>query len=357
MSPIQNAPTSARRVRLKDVAAEAGVSTSTVSLVLNDAPRAQALAPETRERVIAAARELGYRPNYLARSLRGKRTYSLGILIPEISEGYTATVMSGIEPRVESAGYSYLMVSHLSREERLEESLRSLEDLGVEGLIIIGAPLKSPPALPTVTVSGHQPIEGVTTVALDHDAAAHRALGHLAELGHRRVAVLRGSSGNVDAPDRWRAIQSAAAEFELELPESLTLELRSRTYGQSFDPEGGYREGFEFGKKLLDTGEDFTALFAFNDISAIGAVRAFLDAGKKIPEDLSVVGFDNLGVTPFLNPRLSTIHQPLRDMGEAAARKLLAHLDDGEALGGRMLIEPALRIRDSTGPAKDLLPV
>lgn len=347
MPPTSTTPP--QRVRLKDVAARAGVSTSTVSLVLNKAPRAEALAPETRQRVVEAARELGYRPNYLARSLRGKRTFTLGVLVPEISEGYTAAVMSGIEPRLESAGYSYLMVSHLSREAKLDESIRSLEDLGVEGLIIIGAPLKSPPALPTVTVSGHQPIEGVTTVALDHDAAARRALGHLAELGHRRVAVLRGYSGNVDAPDRWRAIRDAAAEFGLELPESLTLELRSRTYGQSFDPEGGYREGFEFGNRLLATGEAFTALFAFNDISAIGAVRAFLDAGLKIPDQVSVVGFDNLGVTPFLNPRLTTIHQPLRHMGEAAARKLLAHLDDGEPLGGRMQIEPALKVRDSTG--------
>ena len=346
--------TQPQRVRLKDVAARACVSPSTVSLVLNKAPRAEALAPETRQRVVEAARELGYRPNYLARSLRGKRTFTLGVLVPEISEGYTATVMSGIEPHLEAAGYSYLMVSHLSREERLAESIRSLEDLGVEGLVIIGAKLDSPPSLPTVAVSGHRPIEGVTTVALNHDIAARRALAHLSELGHRRVAVLRGYSGNVDAPDRWRAIRSAADKFGLELPEILTLELRSRTYGQSFDPEGGYREGFDFGNRLLATGEDFTALFAFNDISAIGAVRAFLDAEKKIPGDISVVGFDNLGVTPFLNPRLTTIHQPLRDMGDAAARTLLAHLDDGKELGGRMLIEPALRIRDSTGPAKDL---
>lgn len=341
-----------QRVRLKDVAARAGVSPSTVSLVLNKAPRAENLAPETRQRVVEAARELGYRPNYLARSLRGKRTFTLGVLVPEISEGYTAAVMSGIEPHLESAGYSYLMVSHFSREDRLADSIRSLEDLGVEGLVIIGAKLQSAPALPTVAVSGHRPIEGVTTVALSHDVACRLAMQHLADFGHRRVAVLRGNSGNVDAPDRWRAIRSAAEEYHVDLPESLTLELRSRTYGESFDPEGGYREGFEFGKRLLATGEVFTALFAFNDISAIGAIRAFLDAGKRIPEDISVVGFDDLGVTPFLNPRLTTIHQPLRDMGDAAARTLLAHLDDGEALGGWMLIEPALKVRDSTGRAR-----
>ncbi|MEO1370422.1 MAG: LacI family DNA-binding transcriptional regulator, partial [Acidobacteriota bacterium] len=340
------------RVRLKDVAARAGVSVSTVSLVLNGAPRAEALAADTRERVLDAARDLGYRPNYLARSLRGKRTYSLGVLVPEISEGYTAGVMSGIEAELEAAGYTYLMVSHHSRPAKLAESFRFLEDRGAEGLLVIGAELEGPVNLPTVAVSGHRPIPGVTTVALDHGAAARQALGHLAAHGHRRLAVIRGHAGNVDAADRWRAIQAAARELDLEVPARLTPELRSRAYGESFDTEGGYREGFDVGRRLLDAGEGFTALFAFNDISAIGAVRAFVDAGLDIPGDLSVVGFDDLGVTPFLNPRLTTVHQPLRDMGHTAARLLLGHLDDRQPLGGRVLVQPSFTVRDSTGPAK-----
>ncbi|MEM1178734.1 MAG: LacI family DNA-binding transcriptional regulator [Acidobacteriota bacterium] len=339
------------RVRLKDVAAHAGVSVSTVSLVLNGAPRAEALAADTRERVLVAAGELGYRPNYLARSLRGKRTYSLGVLVPEISEGYTAGVMSGIEAELEPAGYTYLMVSHHSRATKLEESIRFLEDRGVEGLLVIGAELPGPVALPTVAVSGHRPIPGMTTVALNHDAAARGALAHLHDLGHRRLAVIRGYAGNVDAGDRWRAIQGAARELDLEIPPKLTVELRSRSYGESFDSEGGYREGFTIGRRLLETGEGFTALFAFNDITAIGATRAFLDAGLAVPQALSVVGFDDLGVTPFLNPRLTTVRQPLRDMGQAAARHLISHLDGGTPLGGRRLVEPQLIIRDSTGPA------
>ncbi|MEM9596560.1 MAG: LacI family DNA-binding transcriptional regulator [Acidobacteriota bacterium] len=343
----------APRVRLKDVAALAEVSVSTVSLVLNGAPRAEALAAETRQRVLDAARELGYRPNYLARSLRGKRTHSLGVLVPEISEGYTAGVMSGIESELEAAGYTYLMVSHHSRPAKLESSIRLFEDRGVEGLLIIGAELPGPIPLPAVTVSGHRPVPGVTTVALDHHTAARLALGHLASLGHRRLAVIRGFGGNVDAEDRWRAIRGAAQDLDLELPPALTVELRSRAYGESFDAEGGYREGYEIGRRLLDAGEPFSALFAFNDISAIGALRAFLDGGLRAPEDISVVGFDDLGVTPFLNPRLTTIRQPLRDMGQAAARLLLAHLDDQKPLGERILIQPKLVVRDSTGPAPD----
>lgn len=340
-----------KRATLKDVAERVGVSPSTASLVLSGAARAEALAPETRGRVLHAARELGYRPNYLARSLRGKRTHSVGVVVPEISEGYTAGLVSGIEAALERDGYSYLMVSHRSRRERLDSSMAVLEDRGVEGLLVIGAELERPPPLPAVVISGHRPVAGATCVVLDHDAAAELALAHLAGLGHRVLAVLRGYPGNIDAADRWRAIRAAAGRHGIEIPQTLALELASPAYGESFATEGGYREGFEYGRRLLDAGTPFSAVFAFNDISAIGTIRALLDAGLRVPEDVSVIGFDDLGVTPFLNPRLTTVRQPLRRMGEVASRLLLDHLEAGGELGGAVAIEPELVVRDSTGPA------
>ncbi|HSR53390.1 MAG TPA: LacI family DNA-binding transcriptional regulator [Acidobacteriota bacterium] len=334
---------------MKDIAERVGVSPSTVSLVLTEAPRARALTAETRAKVAEAAAELGYRPNYLARSLRGKRTYSLGVLVPEFSEGYSAGLLSGVESQLEADGYSYLMVSHRSSIPQLERSMRLLEDRGVEGLIVIAAQLESPPPLPSVVISAHQPVEATTSVVLDHDAAAHQALSHLAQLGHRRIAFLKGSAGNVDSADRWRAIEAAARALSLEIDPQLVLQLQSPSYGESFQQEGGYREGFQYGRKLLDTRLPFTALFAFNDISAIGAMRSFLDAGLQVPGDISIVGFDDLGSTPFLNPPLTTIRQPLRQMGEKAARLLLSHLDSGSDLGGTVTIQPQLIVRASTG--------
>ncbi|HSR70302.1 MAG TPA: LacI family DNA-binding transcriptional regulator [Acidobacteriota bacterium] len=340
-----------KRVTLKDIAERVGVSPSTVSLVLSGAPRAQALAAETRAKVTQAAEELGYRPNYLARSLRGKRTFSVGVLVPEFSEGYSAGLLSGVESQLDADGYSYLMVSHRSRPAQLERSMRLLEDRGVEGLILIAAQLEGPPPLPCVVISGHRPVKGSTSVVLDHGAAVHQALSHLSQLGHRRIAYLKGSAGNVDAADRWRAIEAAASSLDLEIDPRLVLQLQSPSYGESFQQEGGYQEGFQYGRKLLDTGLPFTALFAFNDISAIGATRAFLDAGLKIPEDLSIIGFDDLGSTPFLNPPLTTIRQPLRQMGQRAARLLLSHLDSGADLGATVSIQPELIVRSSTGPS------
>lgn len=346
-------PPRSRRVTLKDVAESVGVSPSTASLVLSDAPRAEALAPETRDRVLDAARRLGYRPNYLARALRGKRTLSLGVLVPEFSEGYAAGVVSGVDSWTERSGYSTVMVGHHSDSERARSAVRLLEDRGAEGLIVVGYEPEVPrtSTLPTVVIGGRPSTEGVTSVTLDHDEAARLALGHLEELGHRRIAVFRGSPGNVDAVDRWRAIRIAAACRGIEIPDALTLELGSPTYGETFGREGGYREGHAFGRRLLETGEPFTALFAFNDISAIGATRAFLDAGLRVPEDLSVVGFDDLGVASFTNPRLTTIRQPLREMGRIAARILIRWLDADGELGETIAIEPELVVRDSTGPA------
>lgn len=340
-----------KRVTLKDLAAHLSLSPATISRALSGSPQADALAPETRARVEKAARELNYRPNYLARSLRGKRSLSVGVLVPEISEGYAAGVMSGVEVYLSHKGYSYLMVSHRSKTRVLEEYMDLLQDRGVEGLVVIAADLERPPRIPTVVVSGHRPLDGVTNVVIDHDAAARLALGHLKGLGHERIAVFRGRAGNIDSEDRWRAIQKSAEEMGLEMRPELTLQLRGEAYGDTFSPEGGYREGYAFGEHLLDWGGEFSALFAFNDISAIGAMRAFQDAGLSVPEDVSVIGFDDIPSTAYHRPSLTTIRQPLRQMGEKATEILLRLLSgDRDHSGGFVTMEPELVVRDSTGP-------
>ena len=337
---------------LKTVAAHVGLSPATVSLVLNDSPVASSIPAETKERVIAAARELDYRPNYLAQSLRRRRSFSVGVLVPEISEGYAASVIGGIEEHLLQEGYFYLVGSHRFKGDLLGEYLDLLRDRLVEGYVLVNTPLEKSPALPAVAVSGHSTLDGVTNVAIDHDCAATLALDHLVELGHERIAFFKGHPGSLDTEDRWRAIVRAARARDVTVRPELTLQLASKLGGGiAFSPEDGYQEGYVFGQRLLATGEEFTTLFAFNDVSAIGAMRAFLDAGLRIPEDVSVVGFDDIQSAAFQNPSLTTVRQPLREMGAIAARTLLERLGGG-ACPPTVMVEPELVVRGSTGPRK-----
>ena len=351
--------TGGKRVTLKTVAEHLGLSPATISVVLNDSPVADSIPDETKERVFAAAKELNYRPNYLARSLRGQRSFSVGVLVPEISEGYAAGVMSGVEDHLVREGFFYLMASHRSKPDLLEEYLKHLEDRSVEGFILLASRLQSAPPLPTVVVSGHRKLPGVTNVVLDQDRAARLALSHLQELGHERIAFFRGAEGSADAEDRWRAIVETAEALDIEIRPEIALQLVGKSLGPVFSPEEGYQEGYIYGQKLLATvpdGQrrpDFTALFAFNDVSAIGAIRAFLDAGLSVPEDVSVVGFDDILGAAFQNPSLTTVRQPLRRMGVTAGEILLERLAGRNSHPDFVTVEPELVVRASTGPARE----
>lgn len=335
-----------KKVRLKDVAEHLGLSPATVSLVLNRSPVADAIPQATHDRVFAAARELNYRPNLLARSLRSQRTYSIGVLVPEISEGYAAGVMRGVEQHLSQEGYFYFLASHRSKPDLLEEYLAALKDRSVEGFILLASKIEQAPDLPAVAVSTHRPIEGVTRVVIDHDAAARLALEHLKDLGHDEIAFFPGAPDNADAEDRWRAIQNAAPDLEIEIRPELTVEIAGEDYGGGF-----YKEGYAGAEKLMAAKAPFTALFAFNDISAIGAMRAFLDTGLTIPKDVSVVGFDDIQSAAFHNPGLTTVRQPLREMGVLAATALLERLGNGATAPEVLTVEPKLIVRESTGPA------
>ncbi len=332
-----------RAVRLKDVAEHLNLSTATVSLVLNRSPAAGSIPRETHERVLAAVEELGYRPNLLARSLRKQRTHSIGVLVPEISEGYAAEIMNGVETYLREAGYFYLLASHRSKQDQLEEYLRLLQDRHVEGFIVLAARLERPLDLPTIAISGHRELEGVANVVLDERLGATLALEHLKELGHRRIAFFRGPPSNVDTAVRWHAIEQVAAELQIEIRPELVVETSGISYGEAF-----YREGYARAQELLETGVRFTALLAFNDILAMGAIRGFLDAGLTVPGDLSVVGVDDIEIASFFNPSLTTVRQPLQEMGQTASRVLLANLE-GADLPARVVVEPQLIVRNSTG--------
>ena len=329
-------------VSLKQLAAHLNLSTTTLSLVLNEAPSAVSIPKETKDRIFAAAKELNYRPNYLARSLRVQRTHTLGVIVPELSDGYSSMVLNGVESVLSGKGYFYLTASHLHRSGLLEEMPRLLIDRQVEGLIAVDTAIKTKPDIPIVCVSGHDEALGITNVVLNHEHAADLGIGHLYELGHREIAVIKGQEFSSDTRIRWETIRDAARRRGVEIDDKNTVQLE----GDSPSPELGYAVT----KELIGRGRRFTALFAFNDISAIGAIRALEESGMSVPGDVSVLGFDDIYAAEFHNPALTTIRQPLFQMGRLAAETLLDLLKDTAApKASRLLtVEPDLIVRKST---------
>ena len=330
-------------VTLKSVAAHVGLSAGTVSAVLNDAPSAKHIPKATRERIVAAARKLDYRPNFFARSLRKQRTFTIGVIAHEIGDGYSSTVIAGIENSARQKNYFFVTGVHRHDPELFEKYSRLLLQRGAEGLITLDFNLAHSLPVPAVAIPGHKENEGVTNIVLDHRHAAELALKHLTDLGHRRIAILKGHPDSADSESRWNAVQEVARELELELDPELVIQIESSDSTPIL--------GYPFGKKLIEKKRPFTALFAYNDISAIGAIRAFQEAGLRVPHDISVVGFDDIPAAAFHYPSLTTIRQPLRRMGEIAVDLLVGQIEHERDWQQEISVQPEIAVRESTGPA------
>lgn len=337
--------TTARPVNLRVLAEHLGLSQAAVSLVLNDAPGARAIPDETKRRIVAAAKELDYRPNPIARSLRSQRSFTIGVLLPDLSDPFSAQILGGIEEYLLQNGYFFFAASHHHDEALIEQYTQLFVRRNVEGLVLVDTPPRRLSSVPVVAVSRHEKVDGVPRILLDHDRAATLAVEHLLALGHRKIAVFKGPRLISDSRERWAWIRRVAARHGLAIARSLVVELE----GEAATPEAGYAAA----RRLLATGEPFTALFAFNDPSAIGAIRTFREAGLRVPEDVSVVGFDDAQGAAFHHPALTTIRQPLARMGRLAAELVLASASRRPAAtsASKLTLEPELVVRQSTAPA------
>jgi LacI family transcriptional regulator len=333
-----------RVVTLKAVAAYAGFSAGTVSAVLNDAPSAKHIPKHTRERILAAARKLDYRPNYFARSLRKRRTLTIGVIAHEIGDGYGSSVIAGIESGTRQKDYFFVTGVHRHDPAMFERYCRLLLQRGAEGVITVDYNLAHSLPVPAVAIPGHMDNEGVTNIVLDHRHAAALALKHLVSLGHRKIAILRGQPASADSQSRWQAVEAVAHEIGLELDPELVIQIES--------PESSPSVGYPYGKQLIERKRPFTALFAYNDISAMGAIRAFQEAGFRVPHDISVVGFDDIPGAAFHYPSLTTVRQPLHKMGETAVEILISRIEDQKEWPREISVQPELIIRESTAPAR-----
>jgi LacI family transcriptional regulator len=332
-------------VNLKVLAEYLNLSPATVSLVMNNAPGVAAIAATTRHRVLEAAKRLDYRPNPIARSLRTRQTFTVGVIVPEFSEGYFTMLMNGIEEHLLQSGYLHFVVSHQGKQDLIDEYPRLLSKRAVDGFLLVNTSLNEEVSAPVISISGHKKIKGNTNIMLDHDRAALLALKHLYDLGHRRIAFMKGQPQVSDSAVRWEGIMAMAQRVGLTIQKDLCVYLEAN----SWSPELGY----PIIRDLLARTRDFTAIFCFNDIAAIGAIRAIADAGLRCPEDISVIGFDDISSAAYQVPRLTTVRQPLRRMGEMAVQTLLKRIESpNEAYPEVILFEPELMVRESTGAAR-----
>lgn len=334
----RSVPKQDRPVSLKTLAEYLQLSPATVSFVLNDAPN-RSIPESTRERVRAAARKFNYKPSLVARQLQGKSSQTLGILLPELGEGYHSQVLAGAADVFMREGYFFFTAHHRHRKDLVEEYPHLLSRRGVDGMLAIDTHLTSDLPMPTVAVAAHRPLPKVTSILLDHERAAELALGHLVQEGHRRIVFMRGPSFSSDSSSRWRAIVRVARRLGVAIPETHVLRL-TRDLNT---PDLAYPGVAE----LLARNRDFTAIVCFNDVSAIGCIRALHDAGLQVPRQVSVVGFDDIQAASYHVPSLTTIRQPLRQMGATAATLLLKKIA-GESTESVIRIEPELVVREST---------
>jgi DNA-binding LacI/PurR family transcriptional regulator len=325
---------------LQMVAERVGLTKGTCSAVLNKSEASRSVPPHTHERILQAARELNYRPSFYARNLGVKRTYTIGVVTQEIGDFYGSPIISGVERYLRQKNYFFLTVAVRDNPTLLETYSHLLLDRGVEGLITVDTLIDRPLPLPAIAIPGHRRVEGVTNIVLDHHKAAWLALNHLVGLGHREIAFMKGSDESPDSDDRWKAIREVAAELGIPIRAELIVQLE----GRDATPQLGY----PCAAQLLSRGRPFTALFAYNDVAAIGAIHGFQEAGLRVPEDVSVVGFDDIRIAVHNNPSLTTVRQPLQRMGEIAACSLLNRIEHHEDGTEVIEVEPEFVVRHST---------
>jgi LacI family transcriptional regulator len=341
MTAKKNLPDADRPTTLKMLAEYLDLSPATVSIVLNNSPVASSIPAATKQRVHAAAKKFDYRPNLHARMLRSRITHTIGIIAPELSEGYFTGVMLGVEQYLLQEGFLYFTASHLGQSDLKDEYQELLMRRRVDGFLLVNTQLSLNVPVPVVGISSRSSDPAVTNVVLDHNAAARLALRHLYDLDHRRIAFMKGQRYSLDSESRWQSIAAIAQEIGITVHPELCIFLEENVWSPAL--------GYPPVRNLLSRTRDFTALFCFNDTSAIGAIRAIQDAGLACPHDISVVGFDDIIVAEYFNPRLTTVRQPLYKMGSAAAELLVKRiLAPEEPYPHDVCFEPELIVREST---------
>jgi LacI family transcriptional regulator len=348
-------------VTIRDVAERSGFSSATVSIVLNSAPLARYIPDATKTRIQRAATQLGYRPNLFARSLRSRRSHTVGVMVFDMTDPYCTLVLRGIENTLYQASFLPILTDVHNDRSRFERYLEMLLDRRIEGLVVLAnwlfvdinvlADLEKNTNIPTAIVGRELKTDAVSSVIVDNTLGARAALDHLYSLGHRKIAFIRGPQQLSDTEPRWRGVRSLARERDLQLDPRLIMDLP-----ESRDPFSSFEDGYKLTEELLRGRRPFTALMAFDDMTAFGAIRALAKAGVHVPDDCSVLGFDDVTTSAIYSPALTTVRQPMEMMGSTAATIVLeainAGLEKKNIHNIHRRIVPELIVRESTRSVK-----
>ena len=342
---------------IREVAKESGFSSTTVSIVLNNAPLARYIPDTTKKRIERAAKKLGYRPNLFARTLRNRRTHTVGVMVFDMTDPYCIPILRGIESALYEASFLPILTDVHNERSRFERYLEMLLDRRVEALIVIanwlfvdievlGDVEKS--NIPSAMI-GHELNTGsVSSVIVDNELGGQIAVQHLYSLGHRKIAFIRGPKRIADTAPRWKGVRTFAKAQNLEIDSELVLDLP-----ESSDPLSSFDAGVQLTEELLRRKHPFTALMAFDDMTAFGAIRALNKVGIKVPDQCSVIGFDDIGHSRLLTPALSTLRQPMAEMGTMAvsivSEGISAVQEKRKIVASHRKLPPELVVRDSTG--------
>jgi LacI family transcriptional regulator len=343
-------------ITIRDVAKESGFSSTTVSIVLNNAPLARYIPSVTKKRIERAAKKLGYRPNLFARSLRSKRSHTVGVMVFDMTDPYCTLILRGVQNTLYQSSYLPILTDVHNEASRFERYLEMLLDRRIEGLIVVAnwlfldinllADLERS-SIPTAIISCELKTDSMSSIIVDNELGGHMALEHLYSLGHRKVAFIRGPKTLSDTAPRWKGVRSFAQAKGLELDPQLIVDLP-----ESRDPISGFEDGYKLTEDLIQSGRPFTAIVAFDDLTAFGAIRALARAGMRVPEDCSVIGFDDVASSALYTPPLTTIRQPMEAMGAMAVNIVVegmnAVLEKKTAGAVHRKLAPELVVRETT---------
>ena len=346
-----------RRVTLMDVARASGFSPSTVSLVLNEAPLARYIPDKTKRKILDAVERLGYRPDIFARSLRSQRSQMIGVLVIDLADPFCTLILQGVERKLLPTTYLPIVMDAHNQPAQLARYVEMMIERRVEGLITVANWLLfditvlediDDRQIPTLVVGRDLESPTVNSVLVDNEAGGYAAMEHLYQLGHREIAFVRGPRRMADSRMRWKGVRRFATDVGLRLNSALIRDLPG-----TMDSSSSFDGGLKVANELIQSGERFTAILAFDDLTAYGAIRALSEAGRRVPEGCSVIGFDDVPPSALSTPGLTTIQQPMREMGEYAADYILKHLahrrEDGTLpYGDSHLMKPTLIARGST---------
>jgi LacI family transcriptional regulator len=343
-------------ITIRDVAEESGFSVTTVSMVLNDGPAAARISRRTRTHIWKIATHLGYRPNLFARSLRSRRSHTIGVIVFDITDAYCTQILRGIETHLRPSGYFPVITDLQNDRSQFQRCVDLLLGRRVEAIIAIANPVYldtgllaglAERSIPAVVIGRELQRGPVSSIVVDNEFGTKQVLQHLYELGHSKIAFIKGPRILVDSQQRWRGLEGFAHDVGLKIDPGLVLEIKGRN--------STYVEGCELTAELLRRRPEFTALVAFDDLTACAAIRGLNKAGRRVPRDCSVVGFDDIPSSAFYNPPLTTVQQQLEMQGslgsEIVEELIRASVEKRTIAAKHRKVSPQLIIRDSTCPA------